>query len=125
MLKNVDTKIFSNVIISGVKIPIEHNITINGGEAYIKEGCGVVIFDSPPLLLSSEAVTLSGFMGQIVLVVEAEKTQQSVVKEALALLDPNQTIGVVLNKNTLDASKGYGYGYGYGGTYGHGMGEGR
>lgn len=71
----------------------------------------VVIFDSPPLLLSTEAVTLSGYMGQVVLVIEAGKTQQSVVKEALALLDPNQTVGAILNKNIASAASGYGYGY--------------
>lgn len=79
----------------------------------------VVIFDSPPLLLSNEAVVLSGLMGQIVLVVEAGKTLQSVVKDALALLDENKIIGVVLNKQLINqgASYGYygGYGYGYGG----------
>ena len=78
----------------------------------------VVIFDSPPLLLTSEAVTLSGLVGQVVIVVEAGKTPQSVVKEALALLDPDQTIGVVLNKNTVAS------GYGYYGTYGYGAEQG-
>lgn len=78
----------------------------------------VVIFDSPPLLLSTESVTLSGFMGQILLVVEAGKTPQSIVKEALALLDPDQAIGVVLNKNTVAS------GYGYYGAYGYGAEQG-
>ncbi len=77
----------------------------------------VVIFDSPPLLLTTEATILSGFMGQIVLVVEAGKTQQSVVKQALDLLDPNQIIGVILNKNMTSAGSSYGY-YGSYGSYG-------
>lgn len=76
----------------------------------------VVIFDSPPLLLSAEAITLSAFMGQILLVIEAGKTPQAMVKEALALLDSNQTIGVVLNKNRTAAKYSYGY---YGGGYGY------
>lgn len=79
----------------------------------------IVIFDSPPLILSSEAVTLSGFMGQIIMVVEAARTQQSIVKQAVALIDPNQIVGVVLNKNRTAEGAGYygaygGYGYGYG-----------
>ncbi len=75
----------------------------------------VVIFDSPPLLLSNEAVTLSSLMGQVIVVVEAAKTQQTQVKQAIALLDPNQTVGVVLNKNRAVEGAGYGgYGYGYG-----------
>ena len=77
----------------------------------------VVIFDSPPLLLSNEAVTLSSLMGQVVVVIEAAKTQQTQAKQAIALLDPDQTIGVVLNKNRAAEGAGYG-GYGYG--YGHG-----
>ena len=52
----------------------------------------IVIFDSPPLLLTSEAVVLAGQMGQIVMVIEAGKTSQSVVKDAVALLDKNQII---------------------------------
>ena len=80
----------------------------------------VVIFDSPPLLLSAEAITLSTFMGQILLVIEAGKTPQSMVKEALALLDPNQMIGAVLNKNKITAKYSYGYygGYDYGAEQG-------
>lgn len=79
----------------------------------------VVLFDSPPLLLANEAVVLAGLMGQIVLVVEAGKTQQSVVKDAIALLDENKLVGVVLNKQITGPGAGYGnyggYGYGYGG----------
>ncbi len=79
----------------------------------------VVIFDSPPLLLSNEAVTLSSLMGQIVVVIEAAKTQQTQVKQAISLLDPDQTVGVVLNKNRTSEGMSYGgYGYGYGYGYG-------
>lgn len=81
----------------------------------------VVIFDSPPLLLTSEAVVLAGLMGQIVLVIEAGKTPQSVVKDAVALLDANQIIGVLLNKSERGIGTGYGL-YGYGGYGGYGGG---
>ena len=37
----------------------------------------VVLFDSPPLLATSEAVVLAGLMGQVVMVVEANKTTRS------------------------------------------------
>lgn len=74
----------------------------------------VVVFDSPPLLLTSEAVVLAGLMGQIVLVIEAGKTPQSVVKDAIALLDPHQIVGVLLNKSERGIGTGYGL-YGYGG----------
>jgi len=50
-------------------------------------------------------------------VVEAARTQQTQVKQAIALLDPDQTVGVVLNKNRAAEGAGYGgYGYGYGAT---------
>ena len=84
----------------------------------------IVIFDSPPLLATSEASILAGLVGQVVMVVEAEKTRQSQVKEALALLDANTIVGFVLNKTRgplADYYYGYGYGYGYGqGGYGQG-----
>ena len=81
----------------------------------------VVVFDTPPLLLTSEAGVLAGLMGQIVLVVEAGKTPQSVVKDAVALLDPNQITGVLLNKSERGIGTGYGL-YGYGGYGGYGGG---
>lgn len=84
----------------------------------------VVIFDSPPILLTSEAITLSELMGQIVLVVESGKTQQSLVKDAKAKLNPNHVIGIVLNKKEGKAGDSYSgyYGYsGYGGDGGGGV----
>lgn len=75
----------------------------------------VVIFDSPPLLMTNEAVVLAGLMGQIVFVVESEKTSQGSVKEALSLLDASKPIGLVLNKVSRHIGEGY---YGYG-TYGY------
>jgi protein-tyrosine kinase len=79
----------------------------------------IVIFDSPPLLATTEASVLASLMGQVVMVVEAERTPQSQVKEALALLDPNQIVGFVLNKARGGFGSDY-YGYGYGDHYGHG-----
>ena len=77
----------------------------------------IVIFDAPPLLLTTEAVVLAGLMGQIVFVIMAEKTPRGAVRDALALLDANKPIGLVLNKSRHgagDSYYGYGYGYGYG-----------
>ena len=74
----------------------------------------VVVFDSPPLLLTTEARVLSNVMGQIVFVVAAEQTSQEAVIEALQHLSSDSIIGMVLNKAQHQASGGYGYGYGYG-----------
>ncbi|MGD8629322.1 MAG: XrtA-associated tyrosine autokinase [Gammaproteobacteria bacterium] len=76
----------------------------------------IVIFDTPPLLLTSEARVLAGLMGQVVLVVEENITPQHVVKEAVELLHDNEIVGIVMNKGSR-GSDGEGYG-GYGG-YGY------
>lgn len=59
----------------------------------------IVIFDSPPLLATTEAVVLAGLMGQIVVVVEAERTTREVVQDAVDLLGPNAVTSLVLNKS--------------------------
>ncbi|WP_297529658.1 XrtA-associated tyrosine autokinase [Thiohalobacter sp.] len=78
----------------------------------------VIIFDSPPLLLTSEARVLAGLMGQILVVVEESKTPQPVVQEALNTIDGTEVVGLVLNKAHhhvgVDLYGAYGYGYGYG-----------
>jgi receptor protein-tyrosine kinase len=77
----------------------------------------IVIFDCPPLLATSEASVLASYMGQIVFVVEAERTPQDAVKDALAHLVNCAHVGIILNKAPSRAAGGdyYGYGYGYGG----------
>ncbi|MDX1251057.1 MAG: tyrosine-protein kinase family protein [Gammaproteobacteria bacterium] len=76
----------------------------------------VVIFDSPPLLATTEASVLAGLVGQIVVVVESEKTTQDALKEALSLLDANKSINLILNKSRQSFGSDY-YGSYYG-TYG-------
>jgi exopolysaccharide/PEP-CTERM locus tyrosine autokinase len=74
----------------------------------------VVIFDSPPLLLTSEARVLASHMGQIAVVVEAEKTTQHAVLEALAQLEGCGNVNLIYNKTRefpgIDESYGYHYG---------------
>ena len=92
----------------------------------------VVIFDSPPILLATEASVLANYMGQIVFVVAAEETSQHAIKGALQYLGQDKVVGMVLNKykaNALDKlgyghGHGYGYGYGYGHRHESGPGEG-
>ena len=80
----------------------------------------IIIFDSPPLLPTTEARVLAGLMGQVLLVVEQGKTQQPVVLEALEMLESQEIVGLVLNKVHKSVGGGYGYGRGYGYGYGHG-----
>jgi exopolysaccharide/PEP-CTERM locus tyrosine autokinase len=71
----------------------------------------VVIFDSPPLLLTSEARVLASHMGQIAVVVEAEQTTQHAVLEALAQLEGCSNVNLIYNKSrdypAIDQAYGY------------------
>jgi exopolysaccharide/PEP-CTERM locus tyrosine autokinase len=58
----------------------------------------IVIFDSPPLLLTSEARVLASHMGQIVMMVEAQTTTQHAVKEALHQLEGFNNVNLIYNK---------------------------
>lgn len=59
----------------------------------------IVIFDSPPLLLTTEARVLASQVGQIVLVVEAESTTQHAVKEAIRQLGASSAnVNLIYNK---------------------------
>ena len=79
----------------------------------------IVIFDSPPLLLTTEARVLATHMGQIVMVVRAETTLQSDVQHALSYIEACPVKLLVLNQARAASEGAYGYGYGYGG-YGYG-----
>jgi protein-tyrosine kinase len=75
----------------------------------------VVIFDSPPLLLTQESRVLAEAAGQIVLVVRAGETLQKAVADAISHLNPEKAIGLVLNQSDATPSDGYYYGMpGYG-----------
>ena len=76
----------------------------------------IILFDSPPLLATSELSVLATHMGQIVMVVEAEKTSQEAVREALSHIQSCEVVGMLLNKTT--PTPGTDYYYGYYGSYG-------
>jgi len=78
----------------------------------------IILFDAPPLLVTSEAAVLSHHMGQILVVVESGKTTHAVVKEAISRLDDNKVIGMVLNKARGSFAGDY-YSGGYDGSYGY------
>ncbi|MGB1110167.1 MAG: XrtA-associated tyrosine autokinase [Gammaproteobacteria bacterium] len=81
----------------------------------------IIVFDSPPLLATTEAGVLASLMSQIVLVVEANKTPQYVVQESLNILDRSKYIGTVLNKSRSSGRSGYYYDYRYPYYYGYGQ----
>ncbi len=72
----------------------------------------IIIFDSPPLLLTSESRVLASQMGQIVLVVEAETTPQKTVMEALRQIESCEVINLIYNKaRPFPGGDLYGYDY--------------
>ena len=78
----------------------------------------IVIFDSPPLILTTEARVLATQMGQVVMVVQADKTLQADVQQALATIESCPIKMMLLNKVRAEGRGSYGYGYGYGHGYG-------
>lgn len=58
----------------------------------------IIIFDSPPLLPTTEARVLATHMGQIVMVVAADNTSQHAVARALATIESCEVVLMMLNK---------------------------
>jgi receptor protein-tyrosine kinase len=77
----------------------------------------ILVFDSPPLLATTEARVLASHMGQILMVVEANETTQGAVLQALETIESCPIVLMVLNKATRTEVSGY-YGYGAYGGYG-------
>ncbi len=59
----------------------------------------IIIFDSPPVLATTESVVLASHMGQVVFVVQAGRTKRESVDSALELLGERQNVGLVLNRS--------------------------
>lgn len=73
----------------------------------------VILFDTPPLLATSQAQVLADLAGQTLLVVREGRTPPSAVEEAVDLLDEDKVVGLVLNNCSRLSSGSY-----YGGYYG-------
>ncbi|HXR57581.1 MAG TPA: XrtA-associated tyrosine autokinase [Casimicrobiaceae bacterium] len=70
----------------------------------------IIIFDSPPLLATTEARVLATNMGQIVMVVAADATTQHAVNQALSTIESCEIVMMVLNKaSRTDVGTYYGY----------------
>lgn len=64
---------------------------------------GLVIIDAPPVLGAPDASVIATNVGQVILVVEANRTGRAAVAESIALLKGCEQISFVLNK--VDASE--------------------
>jgi len=82
-----------------------------------------IIFDSSPLLATTEPSVLTKLVDGIILVVRAGSTPRESVKQALTSIDPSKVLGVVLNDLELRSkdlnaryfgTSRYYYRYGYG-----------
>ncbi len=81
----------------------------------------IVLIDSPPLLVTSEAGVLTSLAGQVVLVVKAAHTPQDAVLHAIETITDDKPVSLVLNQ--ADAVPEHRYAY-YG-QYGYGQADGR
>jgi exopolysaccharide/PEP-CTERM locus tyrosine autokinase len=75
----------------------------------------IVLFDSPPLLLTSESFALTAAVGQVLLVVRSGVTPQQAVLDAIERIGPDRPTSVVLNQTMSHVRGEYRY---YGSNYG-------
>lgn len=67
----------------------------------------IVLFDSPPLLLTSESRVLASLAGQVTIVVRASATPQQAVLDAVELVGEDKRIALILNQSDEPARSGY------------------
>jgi len=76
----------------------------------------IILIDAPPCLVSSDPLILAGVVGQVLMVIEAERTQRDEIAFALEMVKECQNVSLILNKVqvTNDVSLGlYGSYYGF------------
>jgi len=71
----------------------------------------IMVFDSPPLLATTEARVLASHMGQVVMVVAADNTRRHAVSLALSTIEGCDVVLTVLNKAVQSEVGTYGYDY--------------
>lgn len=76
----------------------------------------LIMLDAPPCLSTSDPHTIAPYVGQVVMVIEAERTQRTEVEAALELVRVCPTITMLLNKVRLTTSHTFGA-YDYYGSY--------
>lgn len=75
----------------------------------------IIIFDSAPALAASPASVLALNVGQVMMVVRADRTTESELRDALALVDGCPNISLLLNGSTY-----FGSNHSFGSYYGQG-----
>jgi protein-tyrosine kinase len=71
----------------------------------------IILFDSPPLLLTSESQTLAQVVGQIVMIVKAGFTPQRAVLDAVSHFSEGKRVALILNQSVAASETNYYYEY--------------
>ncbi len=75
----------------------------------------IIIFDSPPALAASPASVLALHVGQILMIVQADVTNESALRDAISLLSGCEHMQLLLNKTKFSPTgRKFGNYYGYG-----------
>lgn len=75
----------------------------------------IVIFDSPPALSASPASVLASHVGQVLMVVKADETTETALRDALSLMAACEHIQLLLNGTKFSPTgRSFGSYYGYG-----------
>lgn len=67
----------------------------------------ILVFDAPPLLGSTESRVLAAHMGQVVLVIEADRTTQRQVNDALVTVESCPVVMTLLNRASSSEADSY------------------
>jgi len=74
----------------------------------------IVVFDSPPLLATTESRALATHMGQVIVTVEAQRTTQGALESALSTVESCPVVYTLLNKTPESKAGSYHGAYAYG-----------
>jgi exopolysaccharide/PEP-CTERM locus tyrosine autokinase len=75
----------------------------------------IIIFDSPPALAASPASVLALHVGQVLMIVKADETTDSALRDALSLLSGCDHVQLLLNRTKFSPTgRKFGNYYGYG-----------
>lgn len=79
--------------------------------AQMRERFDYVVLDSPPMLAVSDCRLLARWVDGFLMVISAHKTSRKLLEEALNLMDPNKTVGIVFNRDDSPLTRYYGQYY--------------
>jgi Mrp family chromosome partitioning ATPase len=74
----------------------------------------IILFDSPPALMASPATVLAGHVGQVIVVVRADRTTEADLRETIGLLSGCDQVSLILNGAGIATGRNFGAYDGYG-----------